>query len=48
MELLQSADIQQVDRGTSKSVRVLFVVTPKLWGAVENSATADDPAPGKR
>jgi hypothetical protein len=47
MELLQSADIQQVDRGTSKSVRVLLVVTPKLWGAVENSAKAD-PVPGKR
>ncbi len=30
LELLQSADIQQVDRGTSKSVRVMFDVTPKL------------------
>ena len=33
LELLQSADIQQVDRGTSKSVRVVFDVTPKLLAA---------------
>jgi len=33
LELLQSADIQQLDRGTSKSVRVVFEVTPKLLQA---------------
>jgi hypothetical protein len=33
LELLQSAEIQQVDRGTSKSVRVVFDVTPKLLAA---------------
>jgi hypothetical protein len=42
-ELLQSAEIQQVDRGTSKSVRVVFDVTPKLLEAAENGATATDP-----
>jgi hypothetical protein len=44
LELLQSADIQQVDRGTSKSVRVVFDVTPKLLEAARNSSAAD-PAP---
>jgi hypothetical protein len=43
-ELLQSAEIQQVDRGTSKSVRVIFDVTPKLLEAAENGTTAADPA----
>jgi hypothetical protein len=37
LELLNSADIQQLDRGTSKSVRVIFEVTPKLLeGAARN------------
>jgi hypothetical protein len=46
LELLQSADIQQVDRGTSKSVRVLFDVTPKLLLSTHSpSATADPPRP---
>ncbi len=30
MDLLQSADVQKLDRGTSKSIRVVFDVTPKL------------------
>jgi hypothetical protein len=30
LDLLQSADIQELDRGTSKSVRVIFDVAPKL------------------
>jgi len=37
LELLQSADIQQLDRGTSKSVRVIFEVTPKLLQAPRNA-----------
>jgi hypothetical protein len=39
LELLQSADVQQVDRGRSKSVRVMFEVTPKLIEAAQDSAT---------
>jgi hypothetical protein len=39
LELLQSADVQQVDRGRSKSVRVMFEVTPKLLEAAQDSAT---------
>jgi hypothetical protein len=45
LELLQSADIQQVDRGSSKSVRVVFEVTPKLLQAESNPSSAADPPP---
>jgi len=45
LELLQSAEIQQLDRGTSKSVRVVFDVTPKLLQAARNPAAAADPPP---
>jgi len=40
-ELLQSANIQPLDRGTSKAVRVRFDVTPKLLEAAQaaNSGT---------
>jgi hypothetical protein len=45
LELLSSADIQQLDRGTSKSVRVIFDVTPKLLqGAARNLNSAAAPA----
>jgi hypothetical protein len=43
LELLQSADVQQVDRGNSKSVRVIFEVTSKLLEAVRGPTTAADP-----
>jgi len=40
LDLLNSAEIQQLDRGTSKSVRVVFDVTPKLLeGATRNART---------
>jgi len=45
-ELLRSADIQQVDRGASKSVRVVFDVTPKLLEAKQPETTADPVRPG--
>jgi len=35
LELLQSVEIQKVDRGSSKSVRVVFEVTPKLLQAAK-------------
>jgi hypothetical protein len=48
LELLQSADIQQVDRGTTKTVRVVFDVTPKVLESAGNSVSGADPvAPGK-
>jgi hypothetical protein len=40
-ELLQSADIQQVDRGTSKTVRVVFDVSPKLLTPPKVTTGAD-------
>jgi hypothetical protein len=43
LELLQSADIQQLDRGTSKSVRVMFEVTPKLLEAGQDTTSGADP-----
>jgi len=43
-ELLQSADIQQTDRGKSKSVRVVFDVTPKLLEAAGSSTQGADAA----
>lgn len=43
LELLQSADIQQLDRGTSKSVRVIFDVTPKLLEAAQDATSGADP-----
>jgi hypothetical protein len=43
LELLQSADIQQLDRGTSKAVRVIFDVTPKLLEAAPDGSSGADP-----
>ena len=43
LDLLQSADIQVLDRGTSKSVRVVFDVTPKVLQAPHNAAAGADP-----
>jgi len=43
LELLQSAEVQKVDRGTSKSVRVVFDVTPKLLQSVREAEKPDSP-----
>jgi hypothetical protein len=43
LALLQSADIQQVDRGTSKTVRVVFDVSPKLLEPPQSATGADPP-----
>ena len=43
LELLRSADVQKVDRGTSKSVRVIFDVTPNLLQAVHAAETPAEP-----
>lgn len=45
LELLNSADIQQLDRGTSKSVRIVFDVTPKLLQGAARDANSRAPAP---
>jgi hypothetical protein len=43
LALLQSADIEQVDRGTSKTVRVVFEVSPKLLEPPPARTSADPP-----
>lgn len=45
MELLKSADVQSVDRGTSKSVRVILDVTPKILQTARTESLKGDPAP---
>ena len=48
LDLLQSADIQVLDRGTSKSVRVVLEITPKLLPApVPSPVPAADPPAAK-
>jgi hypothetical protein len=47
LELLQSVDVQQLDRGSSKSVRVVFDVTPKLLQGAQKPDSAADPSPPK-
>lgn len=43
LELLNSADIQQLDRGSSKSVRVIFDVTPKLLQGTHSASSSAAP-----
>jgi hypothetical protein len=47
LELLQSADIQKMDRGASKSVRVVFDVTPKLLQAARRGVPVAEVVPGR-
>jgi hypothetical protein len=44
LELLRSTDVQKMDRGTSKSVRIVFDVTPKLLETARTAASAAAPA----
>jgi hypothetical protein len=37
LQLLNSIDVARLDRGTSKSVRATFVVTPEIWGKLASS-----------
>jgi hypothetical protein len=43
LQLLQSAEIEQLDRGSSKSVRVILFVTPKLLHSARSTSTSADP-----
>ena len=45
LEVLESADIQQLDRGSSKSVRVILDLTPKLFEAARRAPAESDPPP---
>lgn len=48
LELLNTADIQQLDRGTSKSVRIVFDVTPKLLEGAARGAKGPAPTADTR
>jgi hypothetical protein len=41
--LLKSAEVQKLDRGTSKSVRLIFEVTPALLESAKSASEADPP-----
>jgi hypothetical protein len=41
--LLKSAEVQKLDRGTSKSVRLIFQITPQLLDSVHTATAADPP-----
>ncbi len=43
LELLRSADVEKVDRGTEKSVRLVFEVTPGFLDAVKKSNISGAP-----
>jgi hypothetical protein len=45
LELLASADIQRLDRGRSKSVRVILDLTPKLIETARATPAETDPTP---
>jgi hypothetical protein len=42
--LLKSADVSKIDRGETKSVRVVFDVTPKFLQAARNAVPETPPA----
>ena len=48
LDLLQSADIQQLDRGTSKSIRIVCEITPILLEAPPAAPPAADPHPAPK
>jgi hypothetical protein len=43
LEILKAADVSRLDRGETKSVRVVFDVTPKLLAAARLTGTAPPP-----
>jgi hypothetical protein len=45
LEMLKSADVSQIDRGETKSVRLIFDVTPQFLEAARASMPAASPAP---
>lgn len=41
--LLKTAEVQKLDRGTSKSVRLIFEITPQLLESAKSASAADPP-----
>jgi hypothetical protein len=42
-DALKSAEVQKLDRGRSKSVRLIFAITPALLESAKNASEADPP-----
>jgi len=42
-QLLNSVDVMKLDRGTSKAVRVTFVMTPEIWNKLAQTAATPKP-----
>jgi hypothetical protein len=45
LEMLKSADVSQIDRGETKSVRLIFALTPKFLDAARTAPLLTPPAP---
>jgi hypothetical protein len=43
LQLLSSLDVTKLDRGTSKAVRVTFLVTPEIWNKLAQAAATAKP-----
>jgi hypothetical protein len=41
--VLKSTEVQKLDRGTSKSVRLIFEITPQLLESAHSASAADPP-----
>jgi hypothetical protein len=48
LELLKSADVSQIDRGETKSVRLMFDLTPRFLEAAHTAMPVAPPAPQKK
>ena len=48
LELVRGADVSRIDRGETKSVRLLFEVTPKLLQAARTTAVKPAPVPSPK
>ncbi len=48
LEMLKSADVSQIDRGETKSVRLVFDLTPEFLEASRNATTAIPAAPNAK
>jgi hypothetical protein len=44
LELLKTADVSKLDRGNTKSVRLIFEITPNLLEAARASVKDSSPA----
>jgi hypothetical protein len=48
LEMLKSADVSQIDRGETKSVRLIFDLTPKFLEAARTAMPVAPAAPQRK